>query len=215
MPVKIRLARHGRKARPIYHIVVADSRAPRDGKYIQKVGLYNPNTNPATIDLDFDRALDWLQKGAQPTDTCRSILSRSGVLMKKHLLDGARKGVFSEEEAEKRFEAWFKEKEAKLRNELDKVANEKEKADQEAIEREAKVNEERAAALAKKKAEAQAEATAEAEEEPVAETPAEEAPAAEAPAETVVEETPAAEAPAEEAPAAEEKPATEEDKKEE
>ncbi len=218
MPVKIRLARHGRKARPIYHIVVADSRAPRDGKYIQKVGLYNPNTNPATIDLDFDRALDWLQKGAQPTDTCRSILSRSGVLMKKHLLDGARKGAFSEEEAEKRFEAWFKEKEAKLRNELDKVANEKEKADQEAIEREAKVNEERAAALAKKKAEAQAEATAAeapaeaeavAEEEPVAETPAEEAPAAEAPAETVVEETPAAEAPAEEAPAAEE------DKKEE
>jgi small subunit ribosomal protein S16 len=88
MPTKIRLARHGRKARPIYHIVVADSRAPRDGKYIEKLGLYNPNTHPATIDLEFDKALDWLQKGAQPTDTARSLLSVKGVMMKKHLLDG-------------------------------------------------------------------------------------------------------------------------------
>ena len=124
MPVKIRLARHGRKARPIYHIVVADSRAPRDGKYIEKLGLYNPNTNPATIDLEFERALDWLQKGAQPTDTCRSLLSKKGVLMKKHLLDGVRKGAFSLEEAEKRFEAWMKEKEAKLQNVVDKIKSE-------------------------------------------------------------------------------------------
>ena len=239
MPVKIRLARHGRKARPIYHIVVADSRAPRDGKYIQKLGLYNPNTNPATIDLDFDRALDWLQKGAQPTDTCRSILSLRGVMMKKHLLDGARKGAFSEEEAEKRYEAWFKEKEAKLRNELDNVNKAKEKAALEVTEREAKVNEERAAALAKRKAEASAEAAAAeapaeeeateaapvAEEAPVEEAPAaeeakeapaaEEAPAKDAPVAEEAKEEPVAEKAPEEAPAAEEKPAEEDKKKEE
>ena len=96
MAVKIRLARHGKKAAPFYHIVAADSRAPRDGKFIEKLGTYNPITNPATIELNFERALDWLMKGAQPTDTCRAILSYKGVLYKKHLLGGVAKGAFSE-----------------------------------------------------------------------------------------------------------------------
>jgi small subunit ribosomal protein S16 len=182
MPVKIRLARHGRKARPIYHIVVADSRAPRDGKYIEKLGLYNPNTNPATIDLEFEKALDWLQKGAQPTDTCRSLLSKKGVMMKKHLLEGARKGAFSLEEAESRFDAWLKDKESKLQNAVDKLAKDLQAESKATLEREAKVNQDRAAELAKKKADAEKSSKAEAEvvedtaEEPVQES-AEEAPA--------------------------------------
>ena len=106
MPTKIRLARHGRKRKPFYHIVIADSRAPRDGKFIERVGSYNPNTNPATIDLDFDKALSWLQKGAQPTDTVRTILSFKGVLYKNHLLKGVLKGAFSEEVAEEKFKDW-------------------------------------------------------------------------------------------------------------
>ena len=103
MAVKIRLARHGKKAAPFYHIVAADSRAPRDGKFIEKLGTYNPITNPATIELNFERALDWLMKGAQPTDTCRAILSYKGVLYKKHLLGGEAKGAFSESDAEAKF----------------------------------------------------------------------------------------------------------------
>lgn len=205
MPVKIRLARRGRKARPIYHVVVADSRAPRDGKYIEKLGLYNPNTHPATLDLDFEKALEWLQKGAQPTDTCRSLLSRIGVMMKKHLLEGAKKGAFSEEEAEKRFEAWMNEKQAKIQGVVEKAAKDKEDAAKEALDREAKVNAERAAEIAKRKAEAQAEST-----DAEAEATSEEAPAAEA-------ETPAAEEAKEEAlkaEAAEEAPKADEDKKE-
>jgi small subunit ribosomal protein S16 len=227
MPAKIRLARHGRKARPIYHIVVADSRAPRDGKFIQKLGLYNPNTNPATIDLDFDKALDWLQKGAQPTDTCRSLLSKKGVLMKKHLLDGVRKGAFSEDEAEKRFEAWLKDKELKVRNEIDKITKEKESEIKSQLEREAKVNEERASALAKKKAETEeteapaAEGDVEDSNEAVAEV-AEEAPAAteteskaeEAPTVEETKEAPVAEE-TKEAPVAEEKTEAKEEKAEE
>ncbi|UKI18151.1 MAG: 30S ribosomal protein S16 [Bacteroidales bacterium] len=116
MAVKIRLARHGKKGAPFYHIVAADSRAPRDGKFIEKLGTYNPNTNPATIDLKFDRALDWLQKGAQPTDTCRAILSYKGVLYKKHLLGGVAKGAFSESDAEAKFNKWMTEKESKIAN---------------------------------------------------------------------------------------------------
>ena len=106
MATKLRLQRRGRKNYAFYQIIVADSRAPRDGKYIERIGSYNPNTNPATITLDFDRALYWLQVGAQPTDTVRNILSSEGVLMKKHLLGGVAKGAFDEAEAEKRFEAW-------------------------------------------------------------------------------------------------------------
>ena len=111
MAVKIRLARRGKKGYAFYHIVVADARAPRDGKFIENIGSYNPNTNPATITLDFDKALDWLQKGAQPTDTCRAILSYKGVLYKKHLLGGVAKGAFSESDAEAKFNKWMSEKE--------------------------------------------------------------------------------------------------------
>ena len=114
MAVKIRLARHGKKGFAFYHIVAADSRAPRDGKFIEKLGTYNPNTNPATIDLNFEKALDWLLKGAQPTDTCRAILSYKGVMYKKHLLGGVAKGAFSESDAEAKFNKWLSEKQTKV-----------------------------------------------------------------------------------------------------
>ncbi len=153
MPAKIRLSRHGRKGSPFYYIVVADSRAPRDGKYIDRIGSYDPGTNPATIDLDFDSALDWLQKGAQPTDTCRAILSYKGVMMKKHLLEGAKKGAFSEEEAENRFNTWMKDKEQKILAKTEKVAKSKADQEKERLEIEKKINEERAQELAKKRSE--------------------------------------------------------------
>lgn len=160
MPVKIRLARHGRKRYAYYHIVVADSRSPRDGKYIERIGSYNPNTNPATINLDFDKALTWLKNGAQPTDTARSILSYKGVMMKKHLLEGVKKGAFDEAEAEKRFNAWMTEKEGKIQAKKDQVAGVKANATKERLEQEAKINAERAEAIAKQKAELAAEAEA-------------------------------------------------------
>jgi small subunit ribosomal protein S16 len=125
MPVKIRLQRHGKKNYAFFHIVVADSRSPRDGKFIEKLGIYNPNTNPATIELNLDSALDWLNKGAQPTDTCRAILSYKGVLYKRHLLGGVKKGAFTMEEAERRFQAWLTEKEAKIQQKRERVAGEK------------------------------------------------------------------------------------------
>ncbi|GET20215.1 MULTISPECIES: 30S ribosomal protein S16 [Prolixibacter] len=177
MPVKIRLARHGRKRHAYYHIVVANSRAPRDGRYIERIGSYNPNTNPATVELDFDKALDWLQKGAQPTDTARAILSYRGVLMKKHLLDGVKKGAFDEAEAEKRFEAWMKEKEAKIQAKVDRLAAESDEAYKTRLEAEAKVSEARAAEIAKRNAEMAAEAEA-ANAEEAAEEASEEAEAA-------------------------------------
>jgi len=114
MSTKIRLQRHGRKGYAYYHIVVADSRAPRDGKFIERLGSYNPNTNPATIDLNFDRALYWVQTGAQPTDTTKNILSREGVLMKSHLLGGVKKGAFTLEDADTKFEAWKQSKESAI-----------------------------------------------------------------------------------------------------
>ena len=157
MPVKIRLTRRGRKKAPFYHIVIADSRAPRDGRYIESIGTYNPITNPATIELDFDSALDWLQKGAQPTDTCRAILSYKGVMMKKHLLEGVKKGALTEEQAEEKFQSWLKEKENKIEAKSDVL---KKGADAEAKKRldaETKVREARAEELAKRKAEAAAE----------------------------------------------------------
>ena len=188
MSTKIRLARHGRKGRPFYHVVIADSRAPRDGKYIEKVGTYNPNTNPATIDLNFDRALYWLMNGAQPTDTASRILSYKGVLLKKHLLEGVKKGAFDEAAAEAKFEAWAKEKEAKVQAKIQKLAQDGNAAAQARFEAESKVRAEREEVIAKKKAEiAAAEAAKKAEEEAAAAAAtAEEAPAAEA-------ETPAAE----------------------
>ncbi len=178
MPVKMRLARHGRKRYAYYHIVVADSRSPRDGKFIERLGSYNPNTNPATINLDFDKALTWLKNGAQPTDTTRAILSYKGVMMKKHLLEGVKKGAFDEAEAEKRFNAWLTEKESKIQSKKDQLAGVKADADKVRLEQEAKINEERAEALAKQKADLAAEAEAAA-KAAAAEAAGEEAPEAE------------------------------------
>ena len=183
MPVKIRLARHGKKGYAFYHIVVADSRAPRDGKFIEKIGTYNPNTNPATIDLNFDKALDWLQKGAQPTDTARAILSYKGVMYKKHLLGGVSKGAFDEAAADAKFDKWMQDKAGKISAKNEKISGDKAKADKNRLADEQKVKEERAKAIAAKKSEAVAASAAEAEEESAEPTeesaPAEEAPAAE------------------------------------
>lgn len=156
MSVKIRLARHGRKQHAYYHIVVANSRAPRDGRFIERIGSYNPNTNPATIDLDFDKAISWLYKGAQPTDTTRSILSQQGVMMKKHLLDGAKKGAFSEADAEVKFEAWMKEKTAKIQASKEKLTSTQLEEKKARLKAEAKVNEARLAEIAKRNAAAAA-----------------------------------------------------------
>ena len=180
MATKIRLQRRGRKGYPFYHIVIADSRAPRDGKFIEKVGSYNPNTNPATITINFDRALYWLQVGAQPTDTTRNILSEQGVLLKKHLLGGVAKGAFTEAEAENKFEAWKADKEKGTQAIINKNDT-KAKAEAKArLDAEIAANKARAEAVAQKKAEenaAQAEAEAQeaaSVEETVAEAPAEE-----------------------------------------
>lgn len=181
MPVKIRLARHGKKGAAFYHIVVADSRAPRDGKFIEKIGVYNPNTNPATIDLCFDSALNWLQKGAQPTDTCRAILSYKGVMYKKHLLGGIAKGALTEDAAESKFAKWMEEKAAKIAAKSGKLTSAKDAADKARFEEEKKIKEAKAKAIQAKREEAAA-AAAPAEEatEAEVETPAEETPAAEA-----------------------------------
>ena len=169
MPAKIRLSRQGRKGRPFYHLVVADSRAPRDGRYIENLGLYNPLTNPATIEIDFDKALAWLQKGAQPTDTVRSILSYKGILMKNHLLNGVKKGAFSAEEAEIRFERWVKEKETKIETKKENLLKSKEDEVKDRLEAETKARAAKAEEVAKKNAKAAAAEKAEAHsEEPVA-----------------------------------------------
>ena len=119
MPTKIRLQRHGKKRFAYYHVVVADSRAPRDGKFIEKLGTYNPNENPARIDIDFDRSLHWVKEGAQPTDTTRALLSYKGIMHKDHLDRGVLKGAFSQAEADKKFDAWMKDKEAKVLGKID------------------------------------------------------------------------------------------------
>lgn len=150
MPVRIRLQRRGRTHHAVFAIVAADGRAPRDGKFIEKLGLYNPNTNPATIDLNFDRALYWLQNGAQPSDTARAILSYKGVMMKDHLLRGVRKGAFDEAEAQRRFEIWLKEKEAKIQNKVEKLNSDEKAQKSEKLKEEQKVNEERAKAIQEK-----------------------------------------------------------------
>jgi small subunit ribosomal protein S16 len=219
MPVKIRLTRQGRKKKPIYHIVVADSRAPRDGRFIERIGLYNPGTNPATIDLDFDKALDWLQKGAQPTDTCRAILSYKGVMIKKHLLEGAKKGAFSEEEALLRFDKWLNEKEAKIQAKADKVIKSKETEAKKRLENEVKAKEAMAEAVAKKKA-AEEKAAAKAEEkiESATEDATESEEQVEATEESVVTaeaETSIEEAAIESSDESAEEPASEEEPKEE
>ena len=205
MPVKIRLSRQGKKGYAFYHIVVADSRAPRDGRFIEKLGVYNPNTNPATIDLCFEKALDWLQKGAQPTDTCRSILSHKGVMYKKHLLGGVAKGAFSAEEADARFDKWISQKDGQVASKVKKVTDDKAAAEKARMQAETKAKEDKAKAIEAKKAAAAAASEGAAAEEESAEAAAEGAEEAEAPA---VEEAPATEAPvAEETPATEEAPA--------
>ena len=174
MPAKIRLTRHGRKKSPYYHIVISDSRAPRDGRYIERIGMYNPGTNPATIKLDFDRALEWLQKGAQPTDTCSAILSYKGVLIKNHLLNGVKKGAFSEEEAEVRFNTWLKEKENEIQTKKSKIVEVLEEEEKKRFEAEKKIKEARSVEIAEKNAELAEEEKAEAAEETPEEVPAEE-----------------------------------------
>jgi small subunit ribosomal protein S16 len=154
MAVRLRLARHGRKGRPYYYIVAADNRAPRDGRFIERIGSYNPMTNPATIDLNFDRALSWINNGAQPSDTVKRILSYKGVLMKKHLLDGVKKGAFDEAEAERRFKKWLEEKESKIRTKISDLEATKRSEAKVKLEAEIQVKEKRAEAIAKKYAEA-------------------------------------------------------------
>jgi len=199
MAVKIRLARKGRKKLAFYHIVVADSRSPRDGRYIEQIGSYNPVTNPATIELNFEKALGWLQNGALPTDTCRAILSYKGVMMKKHLLEGVKKGAFDDAEATRRFDEWIKQNEAKI--EAKKSGLEKSQDDElsKKLKEEKRVNEARAAKLAKKTADLAAKAAA-GDKALVAEVMGEE----EVPAEETVE-SPVAEETASE-PVAEDKP---------
>ncbi|HAM10342.1 MAG: 30S ribosomal protein S16 [Bacteroidetes bacterium GWF2_41_9] len=160
MAVKIRLARKGRKKVAFYHIVVADSRSPRDGRYIEKIGSYNPVTNPATIELDFDKTLGWLQNGALPTDTCRAILSYKGVLMKKHLMEGVKKGAFDEAEANRRFDEWMKQNEAKIEAKKSGLEKSQDEDLDNRLKQEKKINEARAARLAKKQADLAAKETA-------------------------------------------------------
>ena len=125
MPVKIRLQRQGKKASAFFHIVIADGRAPRDGKFIEKIGTYNPTTNPATINLDSDKALAWITNGAQPTDTCRAILSYKGVMYRNHLQGGVTKGALTQEQADAKYAKWVSDKETKVTTKVDKLANAK------------------------------------------------------------------------------------------
>ena len=194
MPVKLRLQRHGKKGKPFYWLVAADSRAKRDGRYLEKIGTYNPNTNPASVDIDIDRAVNWLEKGAQPTDTARTLLSYKGAMLKHHLNGGVRKGAITQEEADKKFDIWIKEKEEKIQAKKDSLSQ----ADKESAKK--RLN-------AEKEASEKRLANAKSKEEAKVETPAaEEAPASE---ETpAAEETPNAE---EEAPAADETSAAEEE----
>ena len=204
MATKIRLQRNGRKGYAFYAIVIADSRAPRDGKFIEKLGTYNPNTNPATVDLNFEKALGWVLKGAQPTDTVRNILSREGVYMKKHLLGGVKKGAFAEAEVETKFNAWKQQKLGKL-NDVKLKAEEAKKAEAKKLfEAEQKVNEAKAKVLADKKAAEDAEKAA---KEAEAAKAAEEAAKAEEKAAEAIKADQAAAAA--EAPAAEDAPKAE------
>ncbi|MDK2772891.1 MAG: 30S ribosomal protein S16 [Flavobacterium sp.] len=167
MPVKIRLQRHGKKGKPFFWIVAADSRAKRDGKFLEKLGTYNPNTNPATIDLNLDSAVQWLHNGAQPTDTARAILSYKGALLKHHLDGGVRKGALTQEQADAKLATWLDEKAGKVDAKKDGLANAKEEAKAKALKAEKEYNEKRAAAKV---------------EEPAVEEVAEEAATEEAPA---------------------------------
>ena len=215
MATRIRLQRNGRKGKPVYNIVIADQRSPRDGKFIEKLGIYNPNTNPATINLDFDSTLNWMMKGAQPSDTVRAILSYKGILIKKHLLEGVRKGAFSEEEAEKRFTTWMEGRNQKVADKSANVLKANEEAKKAALAAEKAKNEARVTELASKNTPSVETETTEV--EAVEEAPATEEVKEETPELEAVEEAPATEKVKEETPeveAVEEAPATEEVKEE-
>ena len=178
MATKIRLQRGGRKGYAFYRIVIADARAPRDGKFTEKIGTYNPNTNPATVDLNFERALYWVEVGAQPTDTVRNILSREGVYLMKHLKGGVKKGAFDEAAAQRKFDAWKADKQKGLEKVREAEAKQKKEAIAKELDQEKKINDEIAKKVAEKKAavaaaKAEAEAAAQAAEAPVEEAPAE------------------------------------------
>jgi len=173
MPTRIRLQRKGKKGQPYYHIVVADQRSPRDGKYIDRIGAYDPNQNPAFIDIDRTKALDWMQKGAQPTDTCRAILSYTGLVYKNHLLNGVKKNAFTAEEADRRFDIWMNEKNTKIEAKRNNLGTAAEKAIKDRVAAETKKAEEMAAKLSAKLAAASA--AAEAAALPAVAAPAEEA----------------------------------------
>lgn len=196
MATKIRLQRHGKKGYPFYHVVVADSRAKRDGRFIEKLGTYNPNTNPATIDIDFDQTLNWVSTGAEMSDTARAILSYKGVLYKNHLLKGVKKGALTEADVEKKFAAWLKDKETKIAKKTEGLSTAAQKAEADRLAAEKAVSEARAKEIAAKNA---------------PEEVAEEAPAEEATAEAADAET---EAPAEEKVEAKEEAPAEEAKEE-
>ena len=184
MPARIRLQRHGKKNQPFYHIVVADGRAPRDGKFIEKLGTYNPLTNPATIDLNFDRAVEWVKNGAQPSDTVRRILSYKGVLLRRHLQIGVEKGAISQEQADVRFNEWLQAKEAKINSKRSDIENDARNTRKARLEAEKKANETKAAAVAaKRQAALEAEAAAKAAAEAAESTEGEAAAETEAPAE--------------------------------
>jgi small subunit ribosomal protein S16 len=211
MPVKIRLQRHGKKGKPFYWIVAADARSKRDGRYLEKLGTYNPNTNPATVEIQIDNAIDWLEKGAQPTDTARTLLSYKGVLLKHHLNGGIRKGALTEEQAEKKFTAWLEEKEAKIQAKKEGLTKQEQDAKAKRLADEKAVSEKRLAEASAAAAEAEAneastEETAGSAEEATPDTAAEQA----AP-EAVTEEAPSDDTPAEAeaAPEAETEAATE------
>jgi len=192
MPTKIRLQRFGKKGKPFYHVVIADSRAPRDGKYIEKIGIYNPNTNPATIEVNSDKALSWLQTGAVPTDTVRALLKYTGVVYKNHLLKGVAKGAFSEAEAEKKYEAWKKDKDSKVQAKKDGLAADIVAKTKKIFAAETEIKETRAKAIAALRI-SEAEAAQVAENESAAEAKAdlvEEAPQAETAPEVKAETAP-------------------------
>lgn len=199
MATKIRLQRHGKKGKAFFHIVAADSRAKRDGRFIEKIGTYNPNTNPATVELNFESALNWLQVGAEMTDTARALFSYKGVLYKNHLLNGVKKGALTEAQVEEKFTKWLDEKEGKISNKSTGLEKAAEKAKADKLKAEAEVSAKRAQDI-------------EAKNNPVEEAPvAEETVVEEASEETAVEEVVAEEAPATEE-AAPEAPADEEPK---
>jgi small subunit ribosomal protein S16 len=211
MPARIRLQRHGKKGKPFYHIVIADGRAPRDGKYIEKIGAYNPLTKPATIELDLEKALTWLKNGAQPTDTVKAIFSYKGVMYKHHLLKGVAKGALTVEQAEAKYQTWIAEKEAKIQSKKNEGEMALKSDSKSRLEAEVKVKEKRADAISAKLAKAAATAAkkasgAEETEEEVEETTeevVEETPVAEVTEEVVAEAAPVVEAVVEEAPVAE------------